>query len=267
MLTKKELLEQEGSTFPGKTYVECLLKPVFIDQYKHLFSTMFQVHRAHVIMLFEQKIIDLTDLKEILHALDTVEKYDSSHFQYDPKFEDLFFLVEEKITNLIGRDLAGNMHIAKSRNDMGVTMYRLVLRDKILPLLQDLILLREVLLDLADEHVDTIMPAYTHTQPAQPTTFGHYLLAVHDLLARDTRRLWSAFHQINQSPMGAAAITTTGFEIHRERVGELLGFDDIIENSYDAVAGADYLMELASAIIVGMNNMGRWIQDLLLLCT
>src|SRR5690625_2894525 len=107
------------------------------------------------------------------------------------------------------------------------------------------------------------MPAHTHTQPAQPTTFGHYLVAIHDNLVRDIDRLRQAYRTVNQSPMGAAAITTSGFPISRERMVELLEFDGLIENSYDAIGSGDYLTEAAQALISLMTNMGRWLQEFL----
>src|SRR5699024_5572025 len=107
------------------------------------------------------------------------------------------------------------------------------------------------------------MPGHTHTQPAQPTTFGHYLLALYDNLKRDIGRLKQAYRTVNQSPMGAAAITTSGFPINRERMVELLGFDGLIENSYDAIAAGDYLTEAAQSLIGLMTNIGRWLQEFL----
>lgn len=267
MESKIEFLRAEGTNFPGKTYVESLLKPVFYDQKKYLFSAMFQVHRAHVVMLTEQGILPKEQVSIILKAVEKVAQTPLDSIQYNPDYEDLFFVIEAKIAEEIGDDLAGNMHVARSRNDMGVTMYRLVLREKLLILLRELISLQEVCLELAHEHIRSVMPAYTHTQPAQPTTLGHYLTAVHDMLSRDLTRLWSAYQLVNQSPMGAAAITTTSFPIRRQMVCHALGFEQVVENSYDAVAGADYLMEVATAIIICMTNMGRWIQDFLLYCT
>jgi argininosuccinate lyase len=267
MSKREEWLKKDGATFPGNTYVECLLKPVFNYQRDHLFSAMFQVHRAHVLMLCDRGILSTEESARILDAVERVAACDPAVLRYDSHFEDLFFMMEARLTEELGPDLAGNMHIARSRNDMGVTMYRLVLRDQLLELLDVLTDLRESLLEVSGEHLETVMPAYTHTQPAQPTTLGHYLLAIQDVLARDTERVWAAFHTVNQSPMGAAAITTTGFDICRDSVRKYLGFEGIVENSYDAIAGADYLLEAAAAIMMLMTNMGRWIQDLLLFCT
>ncbi|MBA4494565.1 argininosuccinate lyase [Paenactinomyces guangxiensis] len=267
MTIREEWLKKDGSSFPGKTYVECLLKPVFNDQRDYLFHAMFQVHRAHVLMLCEKEILPAEDAKKILQAVETIACCDYQQLEYDPRYEDLFFMMEARLTEEIGKELAGNMHIARSRNDMGVAMYRIVLRDRLLDLIDKVLTLREILLKVSSEHLETVMPAYTHTQPAQPTTLGHYLMAVHDVLERDSRRLLSAFQNVNQSPLGAAAITTTGFDICRDQVKESLGFTSMVENSYDAIAGADYLLETATVIIVLMTNLGRWIQDFLLFCT
>lgn len=264
---REEWILSEGTTFPGRTYVECLLKPLFNDQRDTLFHAMIQVHRAHVLMLCDRRILKTSEAARILRAVEEVARTDPKELQYDPRYEDLFFLVEGKIAERVGEELAGNMHIARSRNDMGVAMYRIVLRKRILSLIDNTLALREALLETGKQHLETVMPAYTHTQPAQPTTLGHYLLAVQDGLARDTVRLKNAFHQVNKSPLGSAAITTTGFNICRDTVKEMLGFDALVENSYDAIAGADYLGETATAVALLMTNLGRWIQDLLLFCT
>ncbi|MCA0987583.1 argininosuccinate lyase [Guptibacillus algicola] len=266
-MNKEEFTKQEGSVFPGKTYVDALLKPVFYDQRDYLFQAMFQIHRAHVIMLSEQTIIKKEDANIILECINRIGDMDVSSLDYSPDFEDLFFMMESKISKDIGPDLACMIHIARSRNDMGEAMYRIVLRECVLSLLEDMIDVEEALIQQANEHLNTVMTAHTHTQPAQPTTFGHYLLAVFDVLDRDLNRFWSAFHCINLSPMGAAAITTTGFKIDRERVCDLLGFDGLMENSYDAIGGVDYLLEPATSILASMTNTGRWINDFLRLAT
>ncbi|MGA4718473.1 argininosuccinate lyase [Fictibacillus nanhaiensis] len=267
MTSRDDFIKQEGSTFPGKTYVEHLLRPVFNDQRDYLFKHMFNIHRAHVVMLSEQRILDKSDAVKILQGVESIAKIDPQTLTYDPQFEDLFFMIEHKMSEEIGPDLAGSMHMARSRNDMGIAMYRLVLREHILTLTESALLLATALLEKIDEHAETIMTAYTHTQPAQPTTLGHYLTAVLDILIRDIKRLQSAYEIVNCSPMGAAALSTTSFSIDRNRVCELLGFSKLIENSYDAVAGADYLIETATALLTLMTNSGRWIQDFLQLVT
>jgi argininosuccinate lyase len=123
-----------------------------------------------------------------------------------------------------------------------------------------------VLLGLARQHAKTLMPAYTHTQPAQPTTLGHYLMAYAEVLGRDEVRLQAAFATINCCPLGACAITTTGFPIDRDYIAGLLGFEGLQLNSYGAIAATDYLTELAGAVAGTMASLGRFVQDLLLWC-
>ena len=264
MRTLKEQFEKEdGVTFPGKTFIDELLKPIFYDQKEHLFDAMFMIHKAHTTMLGEQGILTEEETSQILAGVDYVEKLDRKDIEYSAAYEDLFFLIESQIGDKIGDDLAGKMHIAKSRNDMGEAMYRIVLRGYLNDAIKNAEQLAEAILYQAENHVHSIMPAHTHTQPAQPTTFGHYLVAIYDNLQRDIHRLKQAYHTVNQSPMGAAAITTTGFPINRERMVELLGFDGLIENAYDAIGAGDYLIESAQSLISLMTNIGRWLQEFL----
>ncbi|MED1470792.1 argininosuccinate lyase [Bacillus salipaludis] len=267
MNNQEEFIKAEGTVFPGKTYKEELLIPIFNDQRDNLFDSMFDIHRAHIIMLKEQQIISSDEAKMMLAGTNKVAKTDSSQLTYQPQYEDLFFMMEAKIAEEIGPELAGKIHIARSRNDMGVAMYRLVLREYFLKLFDSCYRLSEILLEKAEQHDETYITGYTHTQPAQPTTLGHYFLAIYDVLQRDIKRLWSAYETVNKSPLGAAAMTTTGFPISRARTAELLGFDGIVENSFDAIAGADYLLETAAALMTCMVNTGRWIQDFLLQVT
>ncbi|WP_040226752.1 argininosuccinate lyase [Bhargavaea cecembensis] len=260
---KKEFILTDGDSFPGKTYVDVLLRPVFDEQRDYLFDAMFEVHAAHTRMLAEQGILEDSEAGKIQEAIRRVGQIDRALLSYTAEHEDLFFLVESKIGELIGDELAGKMHIAKSRNDMGEAMYRIVIRQYLAETIDNAERLAGVILDQAAEHTETVMPAHTHTQPAQPTTFGHYLAAIYDNLTRDIERLKRARHTVNQSPMGAAAITTTGFPISRERMVELLGFEGMIENSYDAIGTGDYLIESAQSLISLMTNMGRWIQEFL----
>lgn len=264
---KKDFMKEDGQSFPGRVYVEALLKPVFNDQKDFLFDAMFALHRAHVIMLAEKDLLPDKEAQKIVEGLKELEKINRDDLQYDKKFEDLFFLLEFKLGELIGHELAGKVHLARSRNDMGEGMYRYVLREKILHLVRDVDVLSGALIAQAAAHVESIMPAHTHTQPAQPTTFGHYLLAIYDQLQRDRKRLLHAYETVNVSPLGAAAITTTGFDISRERLAELLGFEEVLENSYDAIGTGDYLIESAQAVIGLMVNTGRWVQEFLRFAT
>ncbi|WP_156290597.1 argininosuccinate lyase [Oceanobacillus salinisoli] len=260
---KEQFVLVEGEKFPGKTYVEELLRPVFYDQKENLFESMFMIHKAHTKMLAEQGIISQEESERILDGVRQVESMEHRTIEYSTEYEDLFFLVESQIGEIIGEELAGKMHIAKSRNDMGEAMYRIVIRNYMNQAIENAEKLGEAILYQAEQHVKSIMPAHTHTQPAQPTTFGHYLVAIYDNLQRDIHRLKESYKTVNKSPMGAAAITTSGFPISRERVAEILEFDGLVENSYDAIATGDYLIEAAQTLVSLMTNMGRWIQEFL----
>jgi len=262
----QKILKQEGIRFPGKTYTQVILEPAFNNAKIQLLEPMLLVNYAHLIMLVEQKIMTKEDgalIRDALNQLD-IERIKKS--SYDGQFEDLFFLVESEIIRLAG-EKGGSLHLARSRNDMGVAIYRMTLRKHLLQTIISAQQFQQTLLEVAEEHADTLMLGYTHTQQAQPMTFAHYLLAVYDVVERDVIRLFNAFQTCNKSPLGAAALTTSGFPINRYRVKELLGFDELVENSYDAIAGADYISEAASAVKVALINLGRVAQDLLLWST
>ena len=132
---------------------------------------------------------------------------------YDGTYEDLFFFIERLIKNAAGEDIAGRLHTARSRNDIDMTMYRIRQREFVAAVAIGVMELRAALLDLADRHQESVYAAHTHTQPAQPSTIAHYLMAVVEQLERDTTRLAAAYESTNRNPLGACAITGTGFPI------------------------------------------------------
>lgn len=267
MRIREEIIRRDGAVFPGKTFADAVLEPVFNIQRDHYYHIFLEISLAHAVMLAEQGILTGEEAAGILKGLLAVRSEDFSKAAYNPAFEDMFFTLEKELSDRIGRDLAGRLHIARSRNDVGICEFRLALRNKLLRVIEAMLGLLETLLSLAEEHVDTIMPAYTHTQPAQPTTYAHYLLAFHDVLSRSLPRFFAAYHGVNRSPLGAAAITTTGFPISRERTCALLGFDGLVENAYDAIAGVDYISESASALMVLGVDLSRFLKDTLDFCT
>ena len=267
MYTREYVEQIDGLHFPGKTFQDCVLAPIFDIQKNYYAKAFIKISKAHAVMLCEQKIITLNEATEILSGLKKIDLIDMSDRQYEPSYEDMFFMIEHELENLIGKDTAGRLHIARSRNDIDICEFRMVLREKVLEVMQALNTFRQVLLTLAKENINTIMPAYTHTQPAQPTTLAHYILAYQDSLERDFERLVHLFKTINISPLGAAAITTTGFPINRQRTAELLGFDGLVENSYDGIAGCDYLTECASALMIMNTSLSRFMKDTLDYCT
>ena len=253
--------------FPAPIYAETVLSHNFEDAKKYFLDALIEIHYAHTRMLAGCGLLTRKEESKLLATLHSLDRGLIAAAHFDGGSEDLFFFIEGLIEKSAGRELAGKIHTARSRNDIAVTLYRMTARREILGTLRGLAELRSVLLKFAAEHVMTIMPAHTHTQPAQPTTLAHYLLAAIEFLARDSSRLQAAFARVNLSPMGAAAITTSGFPIDRNATARFLGFDGLAENSYGAIAAIDYITETAAAVAVAMVNLGKLVQDLLLWST
>ncbi len=254
--------------FPAEEYKETVLQENFEDAKRYFLEIYLQIDYAHTVMLFEQGIINKTEAKELLRALKSIELEKVKTISYDGSFEDLFFLLQNEIKkNCKNLETAGKLHTARSRNDIDATLYRIKLREYTIEAIDSLIELRKVFLDLAEKYRNAIIPAYTHTQPAQPTTLAHFLLAMIENLNRDTKRLMRAFENINLCPLGSAAITTSGFPIDRFKTASLLGFNAPVRNSYGAISSVDYFTETLSAIAVLMINIGRFAQEFLLMST
>ncbi len=248
-------------------YVTCVLNENFEDAKAQFLAPLMRIHYAHLVMLREQGIVSPADAGAIRAALDSISTEEVRRVVYDGTYEDLFFYVERLIVAACGADVAGRLHTARSRNDIDMTMYRMQQRGLILSVLERSLHLRQVLLGLAGQHRESVFAAHTHTQPAQPSTVAHYLLAVVEQLERDAARLKAACASTNRNPLGACAITGTGFQIDRARTTDLLGFDGDTGNTYGSIATVDYLLESVSATAVLLIGLGRVLQDFLLWCT
>ena len=248
-------------------YVSQVLSENF-DDAKALFLTpLMAIHRAHLVMVADRGILSREDARTLRDALASISLSGIQATSYDGTCEDLFFLVERLLVQAAGEDVAGRLHVARSRNDIDMTMYRMRQREFIAALVSASLDLRGCLIDLAATHRDTLFAAHTHTQPAQVSTVAHYLLAVIEQLERDATRLQAALVSTNRNPLGACAITGTGFPIDRDLTSDLLGFDGPTGNTYGSIATVDYLLESVSAAAVLLAGLGRVVQDLLLWCT
>jgi argininosuccinate lyase len=253
--------------FPSPVYADTVLAVNFDDAKNYFLDALLDIEVTHTLMLARQGIMPEREARLCLEALGKLDRAAILAERYDGHCEDLFFYIEDALARACGADVAGKMHTARSRNDIDLTMYRLRLRGEVLRIASETLAARQVLMDLAAAHTETVMPAYTHTQPAQPTTFAHYLLAAIECLGRDALRLRAAFATVNRSPLGACAITTTGFPIDRGYTASLLGFEGLQTNSYGAIAAIDYVTETVGVIATLMVNLGKLVQDLLLWCT
>jgi argininosuccinate lyase len=252
--------------FPAKGYKDNVLADCFADAKRYFLDHYVAVDRAHAVMLAERGIISGGDAHTILDAIDRLDLDAIRSAEYDGSVEDLFFYLQREITENCGNaDVAGRLHTARSRNDIDVTIYRLYLREQALALIDACQALRRVFLDLASRHHESLMPAYTHTQPAQPTTLAHFLLAMAENTTRDIQRLERAYENMNRCPLGACAITTTGFDIDRFRVADLLGFNGPTRNAYGSIASVDYFTEFLGAVAALLINTGKFAQEFLLM--
>ena len=248
-------------------YVSQVLNENFEDAKTLFLSPLLAIHYAHLVMLADRGIVTAADAHAIREALDELSVDAIKCARYDGTCEDLFFYIERILVDACGEEVAGRLHTARSRNDIDMTMYRMRQREFVAALIEAVLELRTGLLDLAAAHRTTVFAAHTHTQPAQPTTIAHYLLGVVEQLERDVRRLQAAYANTNRCPLGACAITGTGFPIDRYLTSDLLGFDGPTGNTYGSIATVDYLLESVSASAVLLAGLGRVVQDLLLWCT
>jgi argininosuccinate lyase len=171
-----------SDAFPAAVYADTVLSVNFRDAQRYFLKALTEIHYAHTLMLARQGIIPQATARLCIQGLDKLNLAEISTAPYDGRSEDLFFFVEGELERVCGKPIAGSMHTARSRNDIDITQYRMCLRAEILNIVAHLRAAREVLIGLARRHTETLMPAYTHTQPAQPITFGHYLLAVVELM-------------------------------------------------------------------------------------
>lgn len=255
------------STFPHPLYSQHVLQPAYRDAQTYLFESMLAAHEAHTVMLVECGIIEQENARALFQAVAQIRDEGVDALAYQPGVEDLFFRTEARIIELAGPDYGGNLQLARSRNDLGQALARLAFRQQILELYGDLLALRQAILSQARAHLRTIMPGYTHTQPAQPVTFAHYLAGALTFLAKDQARLAAAYANVNESPLGAAAFTGTGFPIDRGRLADLLGFDRVIASTHHSIGAGDHLTDIAFAVQSLATGLSRVTKDLLFLAT
>ena len=255
------------ASFPHPLYEKFVLQPAFKGAQTHYFQPMIAANRAHSVMLHRCGIISAENARALLAGLQSVADAGVEALAYRSGVEDLFFAMERVLIQHAGEAYGGNLQLARSRNDLGYALTRLALRPRILQSVTELLNLRRSLHAFAKAHVRTLMPGYTHTQPAQPTTMAHYFAGVLALLERDSARLRFANATNNQSPLGAAALTGTGFPIDRDMVAALLGFDRVQGSTWDSIGASDNLTDVGGAILSLGVNLSRVMHDMLFWAT
>jgi argininosuccinate lyase len=219
---------------------------------------------AHARMLHAVGILAKADLAAIEQGLGQIRaEVRAGAFPWSLELEDVHLNIERRLTDLVG-EAGKRLHTARSRNDQVATDVRLYLRAAIDDLLSLIRGLQRALVDLAEQHVDTVMPGFTHLQVAQPVSFGHHLLAYFEMLSRDAQRLAECRGRVNRLPLGAAALAGTSFPIDRAMVAKALGFDGVCENSLDAVSDRDFAIEFCSDSALIMTHLSRFCEELVL---
>jgi argininosuccinate lyase len=219
---------------------------------------------AHVAMLARCGIIGKADADSITAGLATIrQEIESGTFPFRKEFEDIHMNVEARLAELIGA-AAGRLHTARSRNDQVATDLRLWVRNACARIDDRLLALQRALLAQAERQAGTIMPGFTHLQPAQPVTFGHHCLAYVEMAARDRGRFADAAKRLNECPLGATALAGTSYPIDRDTTAKALGFDGPMRNSMDAVSARDFALEFLAAAAIAASNLSRLAEEIFL---
>jgi argininosuccinate lyase len=247
---------------PVSDLVKRYTASVFFD--RRMWQQDIRASLAHARMLAQQGIIAANDLSAIEQGMATITtEIEAGSFNWNLDDEDVHLNIEKRLTTLVG-DAGKRLHTGRSRNDQVATDIRLWLRDTIDDIDGLLCNFQKALLDAAEAHFDTPMPGFTHLQVAQPVTFGHHLLAYVEMLRRDRERFADCRRRVNRLPLGAAALAGTTFPIDRAAVARELGFEDICENSLDAVSDRDFAIEFCAAASLVMTHVSRFSEELIL---
>jgi argininosuccinate lyase len=258
-----QLCLYEGDILPWHpSYLEQVLKPDYGFACKHLSCYFLDAMCAHVATVKQLPSVQThrTRIETLEAALRDL--YDSSP-AYDPDIPDLYFHFNHILEAKLGQDTVSFLRLGLSRNDLDMTVYKMYNRKLLLELTSNLSKLRRALVQQAKTHIDTVLIAYTHHQPGQPTSLAHYLLAVEAALGRDCERALQAYTRLNTCPLGAAALAGSSHPLERSHSAKLLGFDTPVANTYDAVASADWQTDLAHVSQSAALTLSRFVCDLL----
>ncbi|HEU5337927.1 MAG TPA: argininosuccinate lyase [Sulfuricaulis sp.] len=242
--------------------VEAFTASVEFDRRLYVYDIMGSI--AHAQMLAKVGVLTKKESDAIIKGLKDIEaEIDTGQFEWSVALEDVHMNIEARLIQRIG-ETGKKLHTGRSRNDQVATDLRLYLRDGIDVVAHSLGQLQQAILDLAEREAGSPMPGFTHLQVAQPITFGHHMLAWFEMLARDAERLQDCRGRLNVMPLGSAALAGTSFPIDRAYTAKLLGFEDPSENSLDAVADRDFVIEFVADAALIMTHLSRMAEELVL---
>jgi len=231
---------------------------------KRLWKQDIAGSKAHVAMLAKQGIVDGEDAQAITEGLNRIAaEYEANGVPVNLDLEDIHMVTESRLAELIG-PAAGRLHTARSRNDQVATDFRLWVRDAMDEVMAGLAGLQQALLARAEEHVDAVMPGFTHLQSAQPVTLGHHLMAYYEMVRRDRSRFADAHVRLDECPLGAAALAGTGFPIDRHATAAALGFAKPTDNSLDSVSDRDFALDYLMAATQASLHLSRLAEEFII---
>ena len=216
--------------------------------------------KAHIVMLTEEKLIPLNDGKAILKELRQLEKSGVRKIRQQEGGGS--HSGEQYLIRRLGYDIGGRIHLGRSSGDLEAVRRRIEEREHLQNLMKNINELRNTALQVAEQNLDSVMPGYTHSQHAQPTTLGHQLMAWASALERNFERAEQAYSRVNQSPAGAAIMTGSSFPLNRHRTSELLGFEKVLKNTFDAILNLDFELDSFFAVSTVHLNLAKWASDI-----
>jgi argininosuccinate lyase len=242
--------------------VEAFTSSIDID--RRLYTHDIDGSIAHCRMLANASIITEAEAESLIDGLEKIRvEIATGNFKFSDRLEDIHMHIEDRLAAHVG-GVSRKLHTARSRNDQVALDVRLYLRAATRKIIEKLVGLRKILVDMADQHIDVMMPGYTHLQRAQPVLFSHHLMAYYEMFFRDTQRFTDGLKRTNVMPLGAAALAGTTYPIDRHYTAQLLGFPEICENSMDAVSDRDFIMEFLASASICMVHFSRFSEELVL---
>ncbi|WP_274311877.1 argininosuccinate lyase [Staphylococcus hyicus] len=252
-----------GGRFEEKpeAWVDAFNASIHFD--KTLIDEDIQGSIAHATMLYHQNVLTQKESEAIITGLKAIQKdYHDGNIEFQTSLEDIHLNIEHELIQRIGA-VGGKLHTGRSRNDQVATDMHLYTKKEVKQIIEAIELFQKTIVNLADEHIETIMPGYTHLQRAQPISFAHHIMTYFWMLERDKGRFKDGLKRIDISPLGAAALSGTTYPIDRHETQQLLGFASIYENSLDAVSDRDYVVETLHAISLTMVHLSRFAEEII----
>ena len=235
-----------------------------IDVDRRLYAYDIEGSIAHCKTLQKAGIISEQEARKLIKGLETINtEIDNASFEFSDSLEDIHTHIETRLGELVGK-VAQKLHTARSRNDQVALDVRMYLRDQVDSSIHLLVNLQKVLVDLAKQHIETVLPGYTHLQRAQPILLAHHLMAYYEMFSRDHQRLEDCLVRINVMPLGSAALAGTPYPIDRQYTAELLGFPKVSANSVDSVSDRDFIIEFLAAAGICMMHLSRLSEELII---